>query len=83
MDVVFDARAAEELIRKMEIYCLGIVKETKDLLAIMNEGAGWKDRQRTAFQNNVDALAHDLEKALMLESEYMRTFRQRVDELRG
>ena len=83
MDIKFDAQAAEELISQMDAYCSGIVKETRDLLGIMKEGNGWKDRQKSAFQNNVDALAQDLNKALSLESEYMRTFHQRVTELRG
>ena len=83
MDVIFDVHAAEELIQQMKTYCSGIVKETKDLMTVMNKGDGWKDRQRKAFQNNVDALAHELDQALMLESEYIRTFQERVNELRG
>lgn len=82
MDVIFDAVAAENLIRQMDKYCSGIQKEAKDLLAVMKYAEKWQDNQMKAFQNNIRELAKDLNKALSLESEYMRTFQQRINELR-
>ena len=83
MDVKFDAAAAERLIGEMSTYCSGIMNETRDLLQITNETGQWSDNQSEAFRNNMTELAKDLNKALSLESEYLRTFHQRVTELRG
>ena len=82
MDVRFNANAAESLIRQMDKYCSGIQKETKALLDILNSAGDWNDNQKKAFQTNVIEIAKDLEKALVLESNYMNTFSQRVDEIR-
>lgn len=83
MDVKFDANAANQLIDQMNTYCSGIMQETKELMSIMNNSYEWDDNQTKAFKNNVGELAKDLKSALALESEYMRTFHQRVTELRG
>ncbi len=83
MDVKFDAVVAEKLIRQMDKYCMGIQKEAKDLLAVMKSPGDWQDNQMRAFQTNIYEIAKDLNQALALESEYMRTFHQRVMELRG
>ena len=81
MDVIFDKNAAEELISQMGMYCTDIVKESRDILDMLNSSDSWKDRQRSAFQNNMEVLSKDMEKVLTLESDYMRTFIQRVKEL--
>lgn len=83
MDIKFDAKEAEKLIKQMNGYCLGIVMEARELLNIVGNSDEWNDNQAKAFQNNIEELAKDLNKALALESEYMRTFDQRVKELRG
>ena len=83
MDVKFNAAAAEQLIQQMGIYCSGIQNETRDVLDVLKNSGEWNDNQMRAFQNNMAELAKELNKALSLESEYMRTFYQRVNELRG
>ncbi len=83
MDIRFDASAAERLLQQMDIYCTGIQKETKDLLAILKNSGQWNDNQMKAFQANITALAKDLNQVLTHEGEYMRTYDQRVQELRG
>ena len=83
MDIKFDAPAAERLLQNMDKYCSGIQKETKDLLAIMKSSGLWNDNQMKAFQANITEIAKDLNQALILEGEYMRTYYQRVQELRG
>lgn len=83
MDIIFDAAAAEQLIRNMDKYCRGVQKETKDLLGMMKSSGGWDDNQKKAFESNITELAGDLNQALKLEADYMRTFDQRVRELRG
>ena len=83
MDIRFDATAAEQLIRQMQAYCNGIMKETRALYELTKDTSAWNDKQQVAFHKNVDEMATDLNKALSLESEYMRTFDQRVKELRG
>ena len=83
MDVRFDAKAAEQLIRQMGKYCRGVQTETRALLFLMKNSGEWKDNQMKAFEVNMSALAGDLNQALSLESEYMRTYEQRVKELRG
>lgn len=82
-DVRFDASAAEQLIYQMDLYCTGVQTEAKDLLSVLNESGDWKDNQMEAFHRNMIALASDLDRALKLESEYMRTYHQRVRELKG
>ena len=83
MDVKFDANAAEQLISQMNMYCSGIMQETRGLMEIMNNSPEWDDNQAKAFRNNLVELSKDLKTALSLESEYMKTFHQRVTELRG
>lgn len=83
MDIKFDATAAEQLIKQMDKYCRGVQKETRDLLDIMKTSGGWNDNQKKAFESNINELAGDLNRALKLEADYMRTFDQRVRELRG
>ena len=83
MDVWFNADAAERLLQQMDLYCSGIQKETKELLASLKSSSDWDDNQMKAFHANITELARDLNKALMLEGEYMRTYYQRVKELRG
>lgn len=83
MDIKFDAADAEQLIRQMSTYCQEIVDETRALLSVTDNSSAWNDNQSVAFKNNMTELAKDLDKALSLESEYMRTFHQRVTELRG
>ena len=82
MDVRFDSVAAEQLLKQMNIYCTGIVDETKHLLMIVNESYEWEDNQMKSFRNNMTVLAGDLEKILKFESEYMNTFGQRIQELK-
>ncbi len=83
MDIKFNAQEAERLLQQMDIYCSGIQKETKDLLAILKNSGQWDDNQMKAFQVNVTEIAKDLNQALILEGDYMRTYYQRVQELRG
>ena len=83
MDIRFDASAAERLLQQMDIYCTGIQKETKDILAILKYSGQWNDNQMKAFQANIMEIAQDLNQALILEGDYMRTYYQRVQELRG
>ena len=82
MDIKFDAAAAEQLLRPMDIYCSGIMKETKALLAVLRTPGQWNDNQSKAFQANITSIAKDLNQALALEGDYMRTYYQRVQELR-
>ena len=83
MGIKFDAVVAEQLIQQIDKYCSGMQKEARDLLAIMKDPGEWQDNQMRAFQNNITEIAKDLNLALALESEYLRTFHQRVKELRG
>ena len=83
MGIKFDASAADRLLQQMDIYCSGIQKETKDLLSILKNSGQWNDNQMLAFQANITELAKDLNQALILEGDYMRTYYQRVQELRG
>ena len=83
MDIKFDAAAAERLLQQMDKYCTGIQKEAKDLLAILKNAGQWNDNQMKAFQANITDIAKDLNQALSLEGDYMRTYYQRLRELRG
>ena len=83
MDIKFDAAAAEQLIKQMDKYCRGVQKETRDLLDMMKSSGGWNDNQKKAFESNINELAGDLNQALRLEADYMKTYDQRVRELRG
>ena len=83
MDIKFDAAAAEQLIKQMDKYCRGVQEETRDLLDIMKSSGGWNDNQKKAFESNINELAGDLNQALRMEADYMKTYDQRVRELRG
>lgn len=83
MDVRFDSAAAEQLLRQMDVYCTGVVKETRSLLEITKTSTDWNDNQAKAFSANMRGIAEDLNKALALESEYMKSFYQRIQELKG
>ena len=83
MDIKFDAAAAEQLIKQMDKYCRGVQKETRDLRDIMKTSGGWNDNQKKAFESNINELAGDLNQALRMEADYMKTYDQRVRELRG
>ena len=83
MDVKFDVEAAESLIMQMDKYCTGVQKETRELLNILQNSGEWNDNQMKAFYNNICEMSKDLNQALSLEGEYMRTYYQRVKELRG
>ena len=82
MDIKFDAAAAERLIQQMDKYCSGIQKEARDLLAVMKNPGEWQDNQMRVFQTNIYEIAEDLNQVLKMESEYIGTFHQRVEELR-
>ena len=82
-EIRFDSGAAEQLLTEMNIYCSGIQKETRDVLEILKTADVWNDRQKKAFGVNMSEIAKDLNQTLKLESEYMKTFFQRVQELRG
>ena len=81
MEIKFDSNAARQLIVDMDRYCREIQKEARALLDLTKQTRGWNDDQSRAFKGTVDEIIEDLEKALKSESEYMRTFRQRVREL--
>ena len=83
MDIKFNAEAAEQLLQQMDKYCTGILKEAKELLAILKTTENWNDNQMKAFQANICEIAKDLNQTLALESDYMSTYYQRVQELRG
>ena len=82
MDTKFDSKAAERLLKQMSFYCTGIQKEYKELHEIANDLKTWDDKQAVAFRENMKGIAEDLDKVLKSESEYMRTFSQRIRELR-
>ncbi len=82
-EIRFDAGAAERMISEMNAYCTGVQKETRDVLSILNSSDTWNDRQTKAFQANMSEIAKDLNQALRHEADYMRTYHQRVQELRG
>lgn len=83
MEIMFDAAAAEKLIQQMDRYCSGVQKETRALLDVLKNPGDWQDNQMRAFQTNMNELAKDLQQALVLEGDYLRTFDERVKELRG
>lgn len=83
MDIEFDAAAAERLILQMDKYCTGVQKETRELRAVLKDPNRWQDNQGQAFRANITEITKELNQALKLESEYIRTFYQRVMELRG
>ena len=49
---------------------------------LQNDLKTWDDKQAVAFRENMKGIAEDLDKVLKSESEYMRTFNQRIKELR-
>ena len=83
MDVKFDSQSATNLIKQMDKYCTSIINDTKEISRIVDLLNGWNDDQRDAFVENLNELKKDLNVALKLEIDYMKTFEQRVNELRG
>ena len=82
-EIKFDAGTAEQMISEMNAYCIGIQKETRDVLSIMTLKETWNDRQAKAFEANISSIAKDLNLALRHEGDYLRIYNQRVQELRG
>lgn len=82
MDILFNAEAAGQLLIQMDKYCAGIQKETQDLLVILKDHGKWNDDQTRAFQANMMEMAKDLDKMLAIEGDYMRTYYERIQELR-
>lgn len=82
-EIKFDSNSAERLLSEMNTYCIGIQKETRDILGTLKSTDSWNDRQTKAFQTNMSEIAKSLNQTLQYEGEYMRTFQQRVQELRG
>ena len=82
MDTKFDSKAAEQLLKQMSFYCTGIQREYKELHTIASDLKTWDDKQAVAFRENMKGIAEDLDKVLKSESDYMRTFSQRIKELR-
>ena len=83
MDVKFDLQSATQLIKQMDKYCSSIINDTKEISRIVNSLNGWDDNQRDAFETNLKYLKADLNIALKMEIDYMKTYEQRVKELRG
>lgn len=83
MDVKFDLQSATQLIKQMDKYCSSIINDTKEILRIVDSLNGWDDNQRDAFETNLEYLKSDLNIALKMEIDYMKTYEQRVKELRG
>ncbi len=83
MDVKFDLQSATQLIKQMDKYCSSIINDTKEISRIVNSLNGWDDNQRDAFETNLKYLKEDLNIALKMEIDYMKTYEQRVKELRG
>lgn len=83
MDVRFDATTAQMLIESMCTYCSSIQRDAKDVLKLIDSGKGWNDLQYQTFCEAVNQICIDLDKTLKLESEYLTTFQERVNELRS
>lgn len=83
MDVRFDAVAAQSLIDAMYTYCSSIQNDAKDVLKLIDSGKDWNDPQFQTFSDAVRQICSDLDKTLKLESEYLNTFQERVNELRN
>lgn len=82
-EILFDSGAAERLLTEMNVYCTGVQKETREILSMLKSADLWNDRQTKAFGINMSEIAKDLNQTLRLEGDYMRTFHERVQELRG
>lgn len=82
MEVKFDARVAQTLIESMNTYCTSIQRDAKDILRLIDSEKKWNDPQFNAFCESVRQICADLDKALKLESDYLITFQQKIDELR-
>lgn len=82
MDVRFDVENAEKLIEAMCTYCSSIQKDAKDTLRLIDSLKGWDDKQFEYFVDSIKIICLDLDKALKLESNYLNTFQERVNELR-
>lgn len=81
MDVRFDVDAAERLLDEMDSYCSVIEREAKTLIYTDPQNY-WDDYQTKAFQANLLEIANDLNDILKLEGEYMRTYYERIQDLK-
>ncbi len=83
MDIIFNADAADNMIKQMDLYCRSVQGNAIQLLSVLKASGNWNDKQKVSFEMNMDELSKDLQNALRLESEYLRMYQQRVNELRG
>lgn len=84
MEIKFDTKAAEELIRNMNSYCVDIVQQRKKLIEIMNNvNSSWDDYQSKAFDNHMRDIIEELNECLNNESEFMKIYQEKIIQLRG
>jgi len=83
MDIIFDLKNAENLIKQMDNYCQCMQKEATDLLDILEFSGKWDDSQAQDFHHNIMEISNNLVQAMKLESDYMNIYQQRVNELRS
>lgn len=83
MDVKFDLNSAQQLISSMCNYCNSIQQDAVDVLKLIDSSPQWKDQQHQHFCDSVRLICSDLDKALRLESDYLKVYQERVKELRG
>ncbi len=83
MEVKFSVEEANRLIKSMDSYCREVQQSARNLYDILHHSGEWNDAQMKAFDENMSALGKDLEQVLKFEGDYLRTFYQRIQELRG
>ena len=81
MGILFDAKTAEKLIEAMCTYCLSIQRDAKDVMKLVDSGKEWNDPQFQVFSEAIRQICCDLDKTLKLESDYLTTFQEIVNQL--
>ena len=82
MDVKFDYNVAKDIIDKMKKNCDHIVNDSRDLRKITDVNNKWQDKQSEAFKNNIEIIVKDINLALQQESEYLKAFWEKANELK-
>lgn len=83
MSVKFDASAAVNLIQQMNAYCDTLKHEAIELGNLLELSREWNDPQALKFQDTIAAALQNLEKAWIIQHDYIENFKLHISELRG
>lgn len=81
MDVKYTEEAAHSLLNQMDKYCMDVSKNAGELLGIFENMDNWNDGQKNIMREDILMLCQNLNEILIRQSDYMRIFMKKINEL--